>query len=90
MSFPVIHTTRLIAFGLFLAGVMAWLSGGARAGFYRAYHVEMKVDEITGLEYPEQIEAFLPGIESLGLGFFAFAALLGISSLVESRVGRRS
>jgi len=56
--------------GLYLAaaGILIWLLGGARRGFYVISEDILKLDPITEIEYPERHPKFLPGVESLFLG----------------------
>lgn len=71
--------------GLFLLlGFLLWISGGARSGFYKTSHTEMKLDELLGFEYPEIRDVFLFGVEPLALGFLLFAGL-SVASLALSR-----
>tara|TARA_B110000037_G_C17024015_1_gene466567 strand:+ start:740 stop:1042 length:303 start_codon:yes stop_codon:yes gene_type:complete len=57
---------------IFIGSVLLWLWGGARPGWTMNEIVVWKVDEITGIDYPEAHEAFLPGVEFPALGLFIF------------------
>ena len=76
---------RTIAAIALLLGTLFWLYGGARSGLYQTYYEVMRVDEVTGLEYPERVDAFRPGIEPLVAGFVLFAALLAATGVIETR-----
>lgn len=67
-----------------MLGLILWIYGGAQSGFYKTYYVVSQIDEITEIEFPVKVEAFLPGIETLVAGFALFVALLTLSSILES------
>lgn len=68
-----------------MLGLILWIYGGAQAGFYRTYYEIKKVDEILEIEYAEKVPAFLPGIETLALGFFVFVVLSTLGLVLESK-----
>ena len=76
---------RLFANIALLVCLLAWVYGGARLGFYHTYYTKMLVDPITTLESPVTVNTFLPGIETLVLGLFAFAGLQLVSNVLEAR-----
>lgn len=75
---------RLLAIFLFLVTTTVWFAGGAHRGWTRTTITEMRYDEFTGIEYPVQRDAFVPGVDLLGAGFLA-AAVIGSASLIGSR-----
>ncbi len=76
---------RVAANVALLASLLAWISGGARLGFYRSYYVVQEYDSVLEFSAPVQIERFLPGIETLALGLGFFAALQLAASVLEAR-----
>lgn len=64
---------RLAGILLFLLLFLVWLTGGARIGFTLTSVAEERVDETTGLTYPEYQERLVPGVEFLALGLLALA-----------------
>lgn len=84
---PSIFSKALLASGagLFLVGALLWLGGGARSGFYQTSKSIVRVDPVTELEYQEFRDTFLPGIETLGLGFLSFVVLYLAASAIERR-----
>jgi hypothetical protein len=67
---------------LIVAGL--WLALGAHRGWTRTSITEMRVDEITELEYPVIRSAFVPGVDFLAAGLLIAAAIAG-ASLIFSR-----
>ncbi|MDQ8180661.1 hypothetical protein QEH57_08380 [Pelagicoccus sp. SDUM812005] len=66
-------------------GYGLWMYGGARRGFYAEYYEVMEFDPILEFSHPVKVEAFLPGIESLALGFMAFVALVAVGAFFERK-----
>jgi len=74
---------RVLAAALAVGGVGVWLATGAHRGWTRTSEVEMRRDEITGIDYPVRREKFTAGIE------IPVAALVGAAALsVIARVLR--
>lgn len=74
---------RVLAVALAVGGVGVWLATGAHRGWTRTSEVEMRRDEITGIDYPARREKFTAGIE------IPVAALVGAAALsVIARVLR--
>ena len=74
---------RVLAVALAVGGVGVWLATGAHRGWTRTSEVEMRRDEITGINYPVRREKFTAGIE------IPVAALVGAAALsVIARVLR--
>ena len=62
-----------------VAGVGTWIVTGAHVGWTRTRAVEMKRDEVTGIDYPVQRPAFVAGIEFPVVGLAAALSLFGLS-----------
>lgn len=77
---------RLTAIAALVLGFVLWMYGGARSGLYQTYYEIKKYDDILEFEYSEKVDAFLPGIETLVLGFGVFIVLLTASSIIESKL----
>ena len=74
---------RVLAVALAVGGVGVWLATGAHRGWTRTSEVEIRRDEITGIDYPVRREKFTAGIE------IPVAALVGAAALsVIARVLR--
>jgi len=63
---------RTIAILIIIAGLLfgvgslgIWFSLGAHVGWSKTYIEEAKQDEITGIEYVERIDKFVPGVDFL-------------------------
>ena len=82
------RTTRIFALVALVGSMLCWIYGGARTGFYQTYYTEKKVDLVTQIEYEEQIEAFLPGVEILVTGFGLFLLLVVAGSVMDLRAER--
>lgn len=63
--------------------LLLWIYGGAQVGFYKTFYRVEKVDPIMEVPYTEEVAAFLPGIETLALGFVAFVALMAVGAVFE-------
>lgn len=74
---------RLIGGIAFLLAVVAWLRGGMQVYYKTSYEIIL-VDEFLG-PYPESVNAFLPGAETLFTGFFAMALCMMLASVWERR-----
>jgi hypothetical protein len=68
-------TLRIAGIVIILAVVAYWFAAGANRGWTKNRVAVMKTDEITGIEYPEYEDRFVPGIEFLAAGC-VFGALL--------------
>jgi len=63
-----------------LAGTLAvWFALGAHTGWTKTSVTTMKVDEITGLEFPVVEKRFVPGVEFLAAGLVGSVLLGGLS-----------
>jgi len=79
------QTLRLAGILLFLLLFLFWLTGGARVGFTLTSVAEERVDETTGLTYPEYHERLVPGVEFLALGLLALAGCFAAAALADWR-----
>ena len=59
---------RVAGIAFILAVIAGWVAAGANTGWTKDRVTVMKTDEITGIEYPEYHDAFIPGLELLALG----------------------
>lgn len=66
--------------------MLLWIHGGARMGLYHDSKAVVVRDELLGIEQTQFVPAFLPGVETLGLGFVAFFGLMVASVVMERRV----
>ncbi|MDQ8185394.1 hypothetical protein [Pelagicoccus sp. SDUM812002] len=76
---------RLTGIGAMVLCFSLWMYGGAQVGFYKTFYRVEKFDPIMELSYTEEVKAFLPGVETLALGFCAFAALTSISAFIDRK-----
>ncbi len=74
------RTLRILALGLALTAVLAWLALGANRGWTRTSVPVKTIDEVTGIEGIEYHKKFVPGLELLA-GALVGAAALGGASL---------
>ena len=70
---------------LAIAGLVIWLVGGARKGFYVVTEELPKLDPITEIAYSVTQSKFLPGIEVLVLGLILGGSFFLISFLSSKR-----
>lgn len=73
---------RASAAVLAAVGLGVWLATGAHRGWTRTSEVELRRDEITGIDYPVRRDGFTAGIE-IPLASLGGAALLaGLAALL--------
>lgn len=70
---------RSLATALAVGGVGVWLATGAHRGWTRTSEVEMRRDEITGIDYPVRRDKFTAGVE-IPLAALGGAALLTVGA----------
>jgi hypothetical protein len=70
---------RLLGPFIALATFARWAASGYNRGLTKNRIESVKVDEITGIEYIEWVDAFIPGIELLGLGVAAGLLLFAVT-----------
>ena len=68
-----------------LAGVLAWVAGGARLGWTKTSVAVEKIDEVTGIAYPEYEKKLVPGVEFAVGGLVAGAVLASAGFLLGRR-----
>ena len=74
---------RWIGVGLFAVGLVIWLFGGAHMGWTQTEVTEFKIDEITGIEYPEIQDKLLPGVEFPVLGLVAMVGFVALEIVLR-------
>ena len=72
---------RIFATALAVGGVGVWLATGAHRGWTRTSEVEMRRDEITGIDFPVRRDKFTAGVE-FPLAGLGGAALLTVAAAV--------
>ncbi len=72
---------RVIGIIIVLGVAGYWFATGANQGWTKNRVAVMKTDEITGIEYPEYEDRFVPGLEFLAIGC-GFGALLTVSTFL--------
>ncbi|MCE2861790.1 MAG: hypothetical protein RIR76_3291 [Verrucomicrobiota bacterium] len=78
---------RVVATALAVGGVGVWLATGAHRGWTRTSEVEMRRDEITGIDFPVRRDKFTAGVE-IPLAALGGAALLTVAAVVLRPRGR--
>lgn len=69
---------------LLLVGIVGvWIALGAHTGWTRTLDPITKIDPVTEIEYTEYEKRFVPGIDFLGGGLAASAALLGVAIVLS-------
>lgn len=76
---------RVLAAALAVGAVGVWLATGAHCGWTRTSEVEMRRDEITGIDYPVRHEKFTAGIEIPVAALIGAAALSMIARVLRPR-----
>ena len=74
-------TLQVVALGLALGVVATWAVLGANRGWTKDKREVRQLDEVTGIEGITYVDTFLPGVDFLGAGVLAAAALAGGSFL---------
>lgn len=78
---------RLLALVLFLGTAVWWVQAGKNPGWTKNKVFVEKVDEITGISYPEEEDRFVPGVDLLAAAGVASLVIAGLSFL--GRRGRK-
>ena len=68
LSLPMRSVIQKISICILCVGIVVWLIGGAKKGFYVSTEERPQLDPITEIEYTETHSKFLPGVESLAIG----------------------
>jgi hypothetical protein len=74
----VLQFTAAIVLAITLAW---WFFAGANAGWTKTSVATMKIDAITGIEYPVWEKRFVPGVDFIALGATISGLVLGIAYL---------
>lgn len=69
---------------MLLAAIALWVATGARFGWTQTSTVQLRTDEITGIEYPVRQANFVAGVE-IPLAAVGIAAVLAGLSFVAVR-----
>ena len=77
---------RQVAAVLAVVSVGLWFALGANRGWTKTTRTHMEKDSVTDIEYPVTENSFSPGVELLGAGLFAAAALAGISFAFQPKI----
>jgi hypothetical protein len=75
----------LVPAALALAATLYWLAAGAHRGWTRTSRVEIRVDEVTGIEGRTYVPGFLPGVDFLAAAWGVSAALAAAGWLIGRR-----
>lgn len=67
-----------------------WAAAGANTGFYKDKIEIKKTDEVTGIEYVEYKDHFLPGLEFLIAGTGLGLALIGATFFSRKKTNHTS
>ncbi len=88
---PSLHTAGLAILALGIAVAVAssalWFAGGMNMGWTKTYIEIMKTDEVTGIEYPDKVSRFVPGVDFLvpGIGAGIVCIFVGAAILRAHR-----
>jgi hypothetical protein len=70
---------RLLAPLIILVTIVFWFSKGAHTGWSMDRVPVQMVDEITEIEYTVYQDRFVPGLDTVGIGFGAATLCFGLS-----------
>lgn len=76
---------RVVGLVIALGTLVFWASSGAHRGWSKDRVAIEKTDEVTGLEYREFEERFVPGIDVLAIGLAAGLGLAAVSFLFRNQ-----
>jgi len=76
---------RMLAWIVFLAGVLTWLVTGANLGWTKTSVPKKTVDTVTGIEGITWESRFVPGIDFLGASLLVSGLLAGASFLIRRK-----
>jgi hypothetical protein len=84
--------TKLRVAALLLALVIAavWFFGGPNFGWTKTSVPVKRRDPVTELEVDDYVPRFVPGVDFLGAGFAAAAALAGVSFLIRKKTAAQN
>lgn len=66
-----------------------WLATGAHRGWTKTSVTVVEIEPVTGLENPVQKKQFVMGVELLGAGLAAAAALAGASFFFKTKLNKQ-
>jgi hypothetical protein len=78
---------RLLALALFLGTAVWWVQSGKNPGWTKNKVFVEKVDEITGISYPEEEDRFVPGVDLLAASGGVSLVIAALSFLRRPRRG---
>lgn len=79
---------RLLAVLVALGAAGTWLATGANRGWTKTSVERRTLDEITGIEKISYENAFLPGVDFLGVALAGAGALAGASFLFRNKTNQ--
>jgi len=79
------HGLRLAALVVLLVSAGFWAAKGAHTGWTMNQVPSKNTDEITGIEFVTYEQRYVPGLDFIGLGAGAAAALFAVSFLVPRK-----
>ena len=86
---PLAKALRAVGLLLLAGGVIVWFAMGANTGWTKTYIEVAKTDDVTGIEYVEKNDKFVPGLDLLvPLAGAGLTCLLG--SYLLRRKSRRA
>ena len=68
-----------------LISVSVWLAFGANRGWTKSTRTQLKKDPVTEIDYPVVEKHFSPGVDLLGIGLVATAALAAVSFAFKTK-----
>lgn len=80
---------RIIAWLVALVTVGVWLATGAHRGWTKTSVTVMEIEPVTGIENPVQEKKFVMGVELLGAGLAAAAALSAASLFFKTKLNKQ-
>ena len=80
---------RITALVIMLLTLGVWLATGAHRGWTKTSVTVVEIEPVTGLENPVQKKQFVMGVELLGVGLTAAAALAGASFFFKSKLNKQ-
>ena len=81
---------QTLALFIAVTGLIVWLLGGARLGFFVVTEEIPKIDPVTEIEYTERQDKFLPGIDFLAGGFILGGSFYLLSFLFPNPTQKKS
>ncbi|MFM1943937.1 MAG: hypothetical protein RI897_2919 [Verrucomicrobiota bacterium] len=79
------RTLQIIALALAISTTLYWAASGANRGWTKNSDPITKTDDITGIEYTEYADRFVPGLDFLGVSLACSSLLAGASLLFKNQ-----